>query len=179
MQGGGQRPAQQDRRKSAHLAGFNCSHCSHLKTVCSHTQWEQNSSMLTTTYARFWGLFPLFPRKKNDPPKETAKSEAHPVPWRPTFCGFRLPGGDPPGIPRYSPELAGAGVFGGGRWQVEPAPVGGCTVARCAWCEPGSPAPRQRSAPHPPVLGPPGGCRLRVIHGPRLRQFVQREKGVR
>ena len=88
MRGGAQRATRQDRRKSAHLAGQKCSHCSHSKQVCSHTQWEQNSSMLTTTYARFWGLFPLFPRKKNDSWKETAESEVHPAPWCPTFTAF-------------------------------------------------------------------------------------------
>jgi hypothetical protein len=85
--GGGQRATQQGPRKSAHCAGFICPHCPHSKTVCPQCNWGRISSMVTTTYARFCGLSPLSPRKKNDPPKETAKSEAHTVPWCPHFRG--------------------------------------------------------------------------------------------
>jgi len=74
-------------RKAAHLAGFICPHCPHSKTVCPQCKWGQISSMVTTTYKRFCSLSPLSPRKKNDPPKETAESEVHPAPWCPHFRG--------------------------------------------------------------------------------------------
>jgi hypothetical protein len=139
---------QRDRRKAAHLAGFSCTHCPQSKQVCPQCKWGQNSSMVTTTYARFSGLSPLSPQKKNDSRKKTRGIGPHPVPWCPHFWGYigarvasrRNSKGTPGG---YGSE----GEFGGRRRQVEAAPVGGCVVPAAHGASPAAPTASPPPAP--------------------------------
>jgi hypothetical protein len=170
---------QRDRRKVAHLAGFICPHCPHLKTVFPQSKWGQNSSMVTGTYAGFSGLSPLSPRKKNNPPKETGASGPHPAPWCPHFRGHSAC------LVATCAPTPGVGSFRAVRCAGHSRPEAalvcsagkGCTVNGGRWTTIGRRYGETAPAA-PPVLGPSRPELVRVIRCAMADCFTGCPKGV-